>query len=99
LVVLVVAVLTAPPRHTELSAAEAPPAKTLDPAAWGDDHVGEEIPEFMESGECLFCHRNEVGTTWGANKHNRTIREAEADNPALAALKGNAATRQFADEV
>ena len=53
----------------------------------------------MESGECLFCHRNEVGTTWGTNKHNRTIREADADNPALAALKANPATKPLADEV
>jgi hypothetical protein len=97
--VLTIAALTAPPQRAELTAAEAPVAKTLDPAAWGEDHVGQEIPEYMESGECLFCHRNEVGTTWGANKHNRTIREPEADNAALAALQGNPATKSLADEV
>ncbi len=93
------AAVTARPPRTELAAAEAPAAKTLDPAAWGSDHVGEEIPEYMESGECLFCHRNEVGTTWGANKHNRTIREPEDNNAALAALRGHPATKQLADEV
>ena len=61
-------------------AGAAPPGDRprLDPAAWGTDHVGQPLPEYMESGECLFCHRTEVGVTWGDNKHNRTIREAEA---------------------
>ncbi|HEY4311899.1 MAG TPA: cytochrome c3 family protein [Pirellulales bacterium] len=87
-------------RHDASIAAEAPAdTKTLDPAAWGEDHVGQELPEYMESGECLFCHRNEVGTTWGTNKHNRTIREPEADNLALAALRADPATKQPADEV
>jgi predicted CXXCH cytochrome family protein len=97
--VLLIAALTAPPPRRQLTAAEPPPAKTLDPAAWGTDHVGAELPEFMESGECLFCHRNEVGTTWGANKHNRTIREPEGDNQALAALRANSTTKEAADEV
>jgi len=86
-------------KPTTAVAAEPTEAKKLDPAAWGSDHVGQELPEYMESGECLFCHRNEVGTTWGTNKHNRTIREAEAGNPALAALLANPATKAVAEEV
>src|SRR5262249_42869162 len=79
----------------------APPAsgKLLDPAAWGADHVGQPVPVYMESGECLFCHRTQVGKTWGPNKHNRTIREPEADEPALAALKADPATKPLAGEV
>ena len=73
-------------RRSAALAAEPAPARPLDPAAWGSDHVGQPLPEYMESGECLFCHRDSVGTTWGKNKHNRTIRDAEASEPAIAAL-------------
>ncbi|HVU86280.1 MAG TPA: hypothetical protein VHD36_03100 [Pirellulales bacterium] len=99
MVALVLLALMGSPRRTEITAAEAPAVKKLDPAAWGEDHVGQEIPEYMESGECLFCHRNEVGTTWGDNKHNRTIREPDGNNAAIAALKANPATKALADEV
>src|SRR5262245_59009936 len=73
----------------------AQPAKKLDPAAWGGDHVGKPVPEFVTGGECLFCHRNDVGPTWAANRHRRTVREAEAE---LDALKESAALRPFAEE-
>jgi hypothetical protein len=81
------------------SSAAPPPTKPLDPAAWGSDHVGQPIPEYMESGECLFCHRTAVGVTWQTNKHNRTIREPEAQEPAMAALRARATTKSFADDV
>jgi hypothetical protein len=42
------------------------------------DHVGLPLPEFMTGDECLFCHRNEVGTTWLDNAHARTTRFADA---------------------
>ena len=80
-------------------AAETATPQTLDPAAWGADHVGQELPEYMESGECLFCHRNEVGVSWVTNKHNRTIREPEPDGAALAALRADPATKDLAEEV
>jgi predicted CXXCH cytochrome family protein len=80
-------------------AAAPPQKKRLDPAAWGNDHVGQGVPRYMESGECLFCHRNEVGGTWQTNKHNRTIRDAQAGEPAMQALRANAKTRHLADEV
>ncbi|MGD9720658.1 MAG: cytochrome c3 family protein [Pirellulales bacterium] len=80
-------------------AAEPAAKKQLDPAAWGSDHVGQPLPMYMESGECLFCHRNEVGGTWQTNRHNLTIREPVADEPALTALKANEATKALADEV
>ena len=53
----------------------------------------------MESGECLFCHRSDVGVTWQHNKHNRTIREAAAEEPAMAALASWPAAKPLADEV
>lgn len=79
--------------------AAAAPEKKLDPAAWGSDHVGQPVPQYMESGECLFCHRVQVGVSWHKNKHNLTIREAGPDEPALAALRGDAATKDLAGEV
>ena len=79
----------------------APPTgtKPLDPAAWGTDHVGRDLPEYMEGGECLFCHRVQVGNTWPRDKHNRTIREPEAGEPAVVALESNPATKPLAAEV
>ncbi len=44
-------------------------AQGADPAAWGDDHVGKQLPLYMTGDECLFCHR-EVGASWPRNKHN-----------------------------
>jgi len=79
----------------------APPTKPLrlDPAAWGSDHVGKDVPPYMESGECLFCHREQVGGTWQTNKHNRTIRDAEASEPAMQALAADPSTKPLATEV
>lgn len=57
------------------------------PSQWGNDHVGKPIPEFASGDECLFCHRNDVGPSWGDNHHNRTLRTVEADAPAVAAMK------------
>ena len=58
-----------------LVAAEPAPPKRLDPAAWGENHVGQEPPAYIEGGECLFCHRHQVGVSWAKNRHNLTIRE------------------------
>jgi hypothetical protein len=62
------------------------PARRLDPAAWGGDHVGQPVPEFTAGDECLFCHRNDVGPSWNDNRHNRSVREVVPDAPGLAAL-------------
>lgn len=80
-------------------AAEDAARKTLDPAAWGANHVGQPVPLYTEGGECLFCHRHQVGTTWDTNKHNRTIRDAEPTEPAMAALVDGAKTKELAAEV
>lgn len=65
--------------------------KRLDPAAWGSDHVGQPVPMFITGDECLFCHRDKIGTTWAANRHQRTIRSVDLDSPAMTALKESAA--------
>ncbi|MEK6235849.1 MAG: hypothetical protein N2C14_14160 [Planctomycetales bacterium] len=59
----------------------------LDPAAWGEDHVGQPVPEFMTGGECLFCHRKVVGPTWGDNPHATIFRRAGSDSAAMKALR------------
>src|SRR5262245_58524454 len=61
--------------------------RRLDPAAWGGDHVGKPIPTYLTGDECLFCHRDKVGTTWGANRHNLTIRPFGEDSLPPAAQK------------
>ena len=44
------------------------------------------IPEYMSGDECLFCHRDKVGVSWRENAHRSAIREADREDPALAAL-------------
>ncbi len=57
-------------------------AQPLDPARWGDDHVGKPLPNFTSGDECLFCHRD-VGPGWPTNRHGQTIREHEPPNQAV----------------
>ena len=43
-------------------AAPSQPAQSKsDPAAWGSNHIGKPIPEYVHGDECLFCHRNKSG--------------------------------------
>lgn len=57
--------------------------KTVDPSAWGSNHVGKPVPEFVQGDECLFCHRNDIGPGWQTNAHGITLRQRE-DAPSLA---------------
>src|SRR5215813_5481343 len=59
----------------------------LDPAAWGGNHVGKPIPEYVHGDECLFCHRNTIGVTWQKNAHGVAVRQGE-DAPELQTLAG-----------
>lgn len=56
-----------------------------DPAAWGSDHIGKPVPEYVTGDECLFCHRD-IGPSWPDNPHQTTLRRASPPDPALAAL-------------
>jgi hypothetical protein len=76
-----------------------PTARPLDPAGWGGDHVGKPVPEYVTGDECLFCHRSDVGPSWSQNRHQRTIREAEAGAPAVAALQKSPALKPLAADV
>jgi hypothetical protein len=77
----------------------ADPPKKLDPAAWGGDHVGKPVPEFVTGDECLFCHRMDVGPIWSSNRHGLTVREIDPKSSALAALKKSPELKGLADEV
>lgn len=70
-----------------------------DPAAWGSDHVGKPVPEFLSGDECLFCHRADIGPRWSTNRHARTIRDVDRIEPALAALKQSSALRDLAGDI
>lgn len=70
--------------------------KRLDPAAWGSDHVGQPLPEYVTGDECLFCHRG-LPESWLTNRHRLTMREAEPDSAAIRALH-NSPLRAFADK-
>src|SRR5262245_42282774 len=61
----------------EQNAAQPASQKNLDPAAWGSNHVGKAVPEFVSGNECLFCHRNDIGPTWQSNAHGATVRVRE----------------------
>jgi hypothetical protein len=98
---LALATALSPSRQVTLTAAETTPTKEpehLDPAAWGADHVGQELPEFVDSGECLFCHRNDIGPTWEKNPHSQSIKDARPDMPAMRALADDPVTRAVAAE-
>jgi len=57
----------------------------IDPAAWGADHVGQPVPDYVHGDECLFCHRYNIGATWQQNAHGLTLRQRE-DAPALTTI-------------
>jgi hypothetical protein len=75
------------------------PTQPLNPSAWGSDHVGKPVPEYVTGDECLFCHRTDVGPSWTMNRHHRTIRETDAQSAPLVALKKSPPLEKFAGEV
>jgi predicted CXXCH cytochrome family protein len=74
---------------TEIAISKQQAAKTdqkaIDPAAWGGNHVGKQIPEYVHGDECLFCHRNTIGVTWQKNAHGVSVRQKE-DAPEFESL-------------
>lgn len=73
--------------------------RSLDPAAWGGDHVGRHVPEYLTGDECLFCHRLDIGPGFAGNRHNLTIRPIDEVPDAREALRRDPATRELADAV
>ena len=63
-------------QNVQLDAAN-PVQDKLNPAAWGSNHSGKPVPDFVHGDECLFCHRNDIGPGWQKNPHGVTIRQEE----------------------
>jgi hypothetical protein len=61
---------------------------------WGD-HVDTPLPDYVTGEECLFCHRDDWGNRWAKNFHQRTVRTAEADVPAMQALAADPELKRF----
>src|SRR5262245_3296318 len=72
--------------------------KPVDPKAWGGNHVGKPIPEYIHGDECLFCHRNDIGPGWSKNTHGVTVRQRE-DAPELEEILKQPALSAFAPQV
>ncbi|MGH9836492.1 MAG: multiheme c-type cytochrome [Blastocatellia bacterium] len=73
--------------------------KPIDPKAWGGNHAGKPLPEYVTGDECLFCHRNDIGPTWQKNAHGVTVRQRE-DAPDLARmLEGQPALADVAKQI
>ena len=77
--------------------AGAQPPRTLDPSAWGGDHVGRALPEFTSGDECLFCHRPDRGPGYAENDHCRSLRPA--DEGGLRPLQADPALKASSAEV
>ena len=73
-------------------------SQDLDPAAWGGDHVGKALPDYVTGDECLFCHRDVIAPLWVDDLHARTIRFAEPGTPPLNELEKVPALKAIADE-
>lgn len=74
-------------------------AQPRDPAAWGHNHVGQQVPDYVHGDECLFCHRETIGNGWQKNRHGLTLRQRE-DAPDLdAALASKPDLAPFAKQV
>lgn len=94
------AVLSDGPSATSNAAClDAKPRRKIDPAAWGSDHVGKPLPQFITGDECLFCHRLDIGPTWPNNGHFLTMRRVDRKSTALAALREHKSAKKFAEEV
>jgi predicted CXXCH cytochrome family protein len=74
-------------------------SRALDPAAWGGDHVGRPVPDYLTGDECLFCHRMDIGPGFAGNRHNLTIRPIDEGPDALQALREHAGTKGVAGDV
>ncbi len=73
--------------------------KKRDPAAWGSNHAGKPIPEFVHGDECLFCHRNDIGPGWQKDPHGIAVRQSEDAPEFKDILKGQASLSGLAPQV
>lgn len=84
-IVLMLSLLSAAMHGQQAGAQESSAPQQLDPKAWGGNHAGKPVPEFVHGDECLFCHRHTIGAHWQNNAHGVAVRQTE-DAPQLRAL-------------
>ena len=82
---------------TPVKSAAGQEVKKVDPAAWGGDHAGKAVPEYVHGDECLFCHRNDIGPGWQKNSHGIALRQRD-DAPELDALVKSPGAPRVASE-
>src|SRR5215813_1370059 len=84
---------------SSVSSQQSAPEQSVDPKAWGGNHAGKPIPEYVHGDECLFCHRNDIGPTWQKNAHGLTVRQRE-DAPELTRmLESQSALAEVAKQI
>jgi predicted CXXCH cytochrome family protein len=76
-----------------------PQEKKLDPSAWGGNHAGKPIPEYVHGDECLFCHRNDIGPTWQKNAHGTAVRQQEDAQELQRIVRGEPALAGMVSEI
>src|SRR5579859_6362102 len=98
-VCLAIGVLRAGPGPTQAGGTDrsAASAQSSSGSQWGD-HTNAPLPEYVTGEECLFCHRDDWGNRWAKNYHQRTVRPADADAPAMKALAAEPATKHFVSD-
>lgn len=70
-----------------------------DATTTGSSHVGKPLPDYLTGDECLFCHRNTVGSNWNVNEHQKTLRPMAAVPEIEAVLRSHPNLQSFADQV
>jgi predicted CXXCH cytochrome family protein len=73
--------------------------KPADPAAWGSNHAGKPIADYVHGDECLFCHRNDIGPSWQNSSHGAAVRQREDAADLKEVLKGVAALNKFEPDI
>ena len=73
--------------------------KPLDPKAWGGNHAGKPVPEYITGDQCLFCHRNVIGPSWAMDAHAQTLRMREDAAELSPLLKGQAALTPYDKQI
>src|SRR5262249_35954729 len=85
--------------HGQDPAQDKPERKPVDPKAWGGNHVGKPMLDFVHGDECLFCHRNDIGPTWQTNAHGVTVRQREDAADLTKMLESQTALTSVAKEI
>ena len=58
--------------------------------------MGEDLPRFEASSDCLFCHRADIAPSWTSDPHRQSVRDLDPDSQLVRSVVGQfiAATGQ-----